>query len=101
MPPAPSSLNSSDGRSHLKGAFPGYTFIDTGVEGSTFVAISPRQGETDEVLFFIGVEDVEAALTKAQELGGTIIQAAQHLPGTSFGVLADAQGHKVGVAANG
>jgi uncharacterized protein len=84
-----------------EGAFPGYTFIDTGVEGGTYVAISPRQGTDDEVLFFVGVEDVDAALRKAEELGGTIVQPAQHVPGTSFGVFADAQGHKVGVAANG
>jgi uncharacterized protein len=84
-----------------QGAFPGYTFIDTGVEGGPYVAISPRQGADDEVLFFVGVEDVAAALAKAEELGGTIIQPAQQVPGTSFGVFADAQGHKVGVAANG
>ena len=83
------------------GAFPGYTFIDTGVEGGTYVAISPRQSAEDEVLFFVGVEDVEATLQRAAELGGTIIQPAQHVPGTSFGVFADAQGHRVGVAANG
>jgi predicted enzyme related to lactoylglutathione lyase len=83
------------------GAFPGYTFIDTGVEGGTYVAISPRQGADDEVLFFVGVEDVAATLTRAEELGGTIIQPAQQVPGTSFGVFADAQGHKVGVASNG
>ena len=84
-----------------EGAFPGYTFIDTGVEGGTFVAISPRQSAEDEVLFFVGVEDVDATLAKAEELGGTITQPAQQVPGTSFGVFADAQGHKVGVAANG
>ncbi len=84
-----------------EGAFPGYTFIDTGVEGGTYVAISPRQGAEDEVLFFVGVEDVAATLTKAEELGGRIIQPAQTVPGTSFGVFADAQGHHVGVAANG
>jgi hypothetical protein len=82
-----------------EGAFPGYTFIDTGVEGGTFVAISPRQADDDEVLFFVGVEDVDATLRKAEELGGTIVQPAQHVPGTTFGVFADAQGHKVGVAA--
>src|SRR5215831_7325927 len=82
-----------------EGAFPGYTFIDTGVEGGTFVAISPRQAADDEVLFFVGVEDVEATLKKAESLGGTIVQAAQQVPGTTFGVFADAQGHKVGVAA--
>ena len=37
----------------------------------------------------------------AEELGGSIVQPAQNVPGTSFGVFADAQGHKVGVAANG
>ena len=84
-----------------EGAFPGYTFIDTGVDGGTYVAISPRQGDQDEVLFFVGVQDVEATLRKAEELGGTIVQAAQQVPGTSFGVFADSLGHRVGVAANG
>lgn len=84
-----------------EGAFPGYTFIDTGAEGGAHVAISPRQAAEDEVLFFVGVEDVAATLAKAQELGGTIIQAEQKVPGTSFGVFADAQGHRVGVAAAG
>ena len=84
-----------------EGAFPGYTFIDTGAEGGPYVAISPRQGAEDEVLFFVAVDDVSATLTRARELGGTIVQPAQQVPGTSFGVFADAQGHKVGVAANG
>jgi predicted enzyme related to lactoylglutathione lyase len=84
-----------------EGAFPGYTFIDTGVEGGTFVAISPRQSAEDEVLFFVAVEDVEATLARAEELGGSVVQPAQHVPGTSFGVFADAQGHKVGVASTG
>jgi uncharacterized protein len=34
-----------------EGGFPGYTFMDTGVQGGTAVAISPRQGTEDEVLF--------------------------------------------------
>jgi hypothetical protein len=84
-----------------EGAFPGYTFIDTGVEGGPYVAISPRQGAEDEVLFLVAVDDVAATLTRAEQLGGTIIQPAQVVPGTSFGVFADSQGHKVGVASNG
>jgi uncharacterized protein len=84
-----------------EGAFPGYTFIDTGAQGGTFVAISPRQSTEDEVLFFVAVEDVEATLAQAEQLGGSIVQPAQHVPGTSFGVFADAQGHKVGVASTG
>lgn len=83
-----------------EGAFPGYTFIDTGVDGTPYTAISPRQGPEDEVLFFVAVEDVAATLSAAEELGGTIIQPAQQVPGTSFGVFADPQGHRVGVASN-
>ena len=78
---------------------PGYTFMDTGVEGGPAVAISPRQGAEDEVLFFVAVDDVTATLSRAEELGGTIVQPEQQAPGVSFGVLADAHGHRIGVAA--
>ena len=83
-----------------EGGFPGYTFIDTGTQEGPAVAISPRQGAEDEVLFFVAVDDVAATLEKAEELGGQIIQPAQEVPGTSFGVFADAQGHRIGVAAS-
>jgi len=84
-----------------EGAFPGYTFIDTGAEGGPYVAVSPRQTDEDEVLFFVAVDDVAATLARAEELGGTIVQPEQRVPGTSFGVFADTHGHKIGVAANG
>ena len=83
-----------------EGEFPGYTFIDTGVEGGPAVAISPRQGADDEVLFFVGVQDVAATLKKAEELGGKVTQPAQEVPGVTFAVFEDAQGHKVGIAAS-
>ena len=88
------------GWTYSDGAFPGYTFVDTGVEGAIPTAISPLQGDGDAVLFFVGVQDVEATLARAEELGGKIVQPAQQVPGVTFGVLADAQGHLVGVAAN-
>jgi predicted enzyme related to lactoylglutathione lyase len=83
-----------------EGGFPGYTFIDTGTEDGPAVAISPRQGAEDEVLLFVAVENVAETLKRAEELGGTIVQPVQEVPGVSFGVFADALGHKVGVAAN-
>jgi predicted enzyme related to lactoylglutathione lyase len=52
-------------------------------------------------LFFVAVDDMRATLTRAQALGGDIVQPVQEVPGTTFGVFADAQGHRVGVAANG
>ncbi len=88
------------GWSYSDGAFPGYTFVDTGAEGAIPTAIGPLQGGADAVLFFIGVEDVAATLAQAEQLGGSIVQPAQTVPGVTFGVFADAQGHLVGVAAN-
>jgi uncharacterized protein len=82
-----------------EGGFPGYTFIDTGAPGGPYVAIGPRQSAEDEVLFFVAVEDVAATLAHAEQLGGRIVQPVQNVPGTSFGVFADAQGHAIGVAA--
>jgi predicted enzyme related to lactoylglutathione lyase len=52
------------------------------------------------VLFFIGVQDVAGTLARAEQLGGRIVQPAQEVPGVTFGVFADAQGHHVGVAAS-
>ena len=87
------------GWTYTDGAYPGYTFADTGAEGALPTAISPLQGDGDAVLFFVGVEDVAAALDRARELGGTIVQPPQQVPGVTFGVLTDPQGHLVGVAA--
>ncbi len=88
------------GWTYSDGAFPGYSFVDTGAEGALPTAIGPLQGGSDAVLFFIAVQDVEATLRRAEELGGKIVQPAQNVPGVTFGVFADAQGHVVGIAAN-
>jgi hypothetical protein len=88
------------GWSYSDGAYPGYTFVDTGVDGALATAISPLQGDADTVLFFVGVPDVAAALAQAEKLGGSIVQPAQEVPGVTFGVLADPLGHKIGVASN-
>jgi predicted enzyme related to lactoylglutathione lyase len=88
------------GWQYTEGAFPGYTFVDTGADAALPTAIGPLQGGDDSVLFFIGVEDVAGTLERAEALGGRIVQPAQEVPGVTFGVLADAQGHKVGVAAS-
>ena len=88
------------GWTYSDGAFPGYSFVDTGVEGAIPTAIGPLQGGQDVALFFVGVNDVDETLRRAEELGGRIIQPVQTVPGVTFGVFADAQGHVVGVAAN-
>jgi uncharacterized protein len=75
---------------------PGYTFVDTGVPGALFTAISPLQGGSDLVTFFVAV-DVDSAVKRAAELGGRVIQEPQHVPGVAFALIADPQGHIVGL----
>jgi predicted enzyme related to lactoylglutathione lyase len=88
------------GWTYSAGAFPGYTFVDVGIDGALPTAIGPLQGGDDAVLFFVGVQNVAATLHRSEELGGRIIQPAQEVPGVTFGVFADNQGHVVGVAAS-
>jgi predicted enzyme related to lactoylglutathione lyase len=85
---------------YADGDLPGYTFADTGVEDAIPTAIGPLQGGQDAVLFFVGVQDVEATLERAEKLGAKTIQPATRVPGVTFGVLSDPQGHMVGVAAS-
>ena len=81
-----------------EGAFPGYTFVETGVPGALYTAISPLQGDGDLVTFFVGVEDIEAAIANATDLGGRVVQQPVSVPGVLFGLIADPQGHVVGLA---
>jgi predicted enzyme related to lactoylglutathione lyase len=80
---------------------PGYTFIETGVEGAIPGGIGMARSGPGHVTFFVDVDDVDAALARAESLGGTIVLPAQHVPGTSFGLFADPEGHVVGVSHNG
>lgn len=80
---------------------PGYTFIETGVDGALPGGIGQARSGTGHVTFFVDVDDVDAALAKAASLGGTIVLPTQRVPGTSFGLFADPEGHVVGVSHNG
>ena len=85
----------------IEGALPGYTFVDTGVPDALYTAISPLQGDSDLVTFFVAVDDVDSTLAHATELGGRVVQQPVSVPGVSFALLADPQGHIVGVAKQG
>jgi|SRR5579864_2575127 len=89
------------GWTYTPGAFPGYTFVDTGVPDALYTAISPLQGDADLVTFFVGVEDIEATVAQALELGGQVVQAPVSVPGVSFALIADPQGHVLGLAQQG
>jgi predicted enzyme related to lactoylglutathione lyase len=82
-----------------EGGFPGYTYVETGVPNAIPGGIGPTQGGDPLVTFFVGVEDVAAALADAERLGGRVVQPATQVPGVTFGLFADPQGRVVGVAA--
>ena len=84
-----------------EGAVPGYTFVDTGVPDALYTAISPLQGGSDLVTFFIGVDDINSVVAQAAKLGGTVVQEPRQAPGVSFALIADPQGHVVGLAQQG
>jgi predicted enzyme related to lactoylglutathione lyase len=81
-----------------EGGVPGYTYVDSGIEGAVPGGISPLQGGAPLVTFFVGVEDVAATLDAAVAHGGKVIQPATSVPGVTFGLLADPNGQVVGVA---
>jgi len=55
------------------------------------------------VLCYVGVPDVEAALRRAESLGGTRLMGPEHAPGGGLvvGHFADPEGNLVGVAGVG
>jgi predicted enzyme related to lactoylglutathione lyase len=81
-----------------EGAFPGYTFVDTGVPNALYTAISPLQGGDDLVTFFVGVQNIEDTIADALRLGGRVVQEPATVPGVTFAVIADPLGHAVGLA---
>ncbi|MEO6510338.1 MAG: VOC family protein [Nocardioides sp.] len=81
-----------------EGAYPGYTFVETGVPGALYTAISPLQGDGDLVTFFVGVEDLAKAIDDATRLGGKVVQDPVTVPGVQFALISDPLGHIVGLA---
>ena len=67
-----------------EGGFPGYAFVETGVNGALPTAIGPDQGGPDSVLFFVGVQDVAGTLERAEQLGGRTVQPATEVPGVTL-----------------
>lgn len=63
------------------------------------VASSPSADYPGHVTFYVAVPDVEAALAKAQSLGGTRVFGPDKVPGTELeiGQFTDPEGHLIGL----
>ena len=84
-----------------EGAIPGYTYVDSGVPNTLPAGIGPVQGGQPLVTFFVGVEDIDAAVLEATKLGGSIVQEPMRVPGVAFALIADPAGQVVGLAQQG
>jgi uncharacterized protein len=59
------------------------------------------EGYDGHVTFYIGVDDVEAALAKAESLGGSRTMGPHEvMEGTVIGMFTDPEGHTVGVVSS-
>jgi predicted enzyme related to lactoylglutathione lyase len=83
------------------GAVPGYTYVDSGVPDALPAGISPLQGGSPVVTFFVGVQDIDATIAQATRLGGSVVQEPARVPGVAFALIADPHGQIVGLAQQG
>ena len=70
---------------------------DAGIGGG--IASGPTPDSPGHVTFYVGVPDVEAALVKAEQLGGTRIFGPAPVPGSDIelGQFTDPEGHLIGL----
>jgi hypothetical protein len=74
-----------------------YTMVETGGEGIPGGIGSAPEGSPGHVTFYVRVEDVEAALAKAEGLGATRVMGPMDIPSGQIGLFADPEGHQVGL----
>jgi len=79
-------------------SMPGYTLINTGVEPTGAMFPKPDDAPTACLNIYFQVPDVEAALAKAVEHGGSILVPKTTIPGVGFfGMFADPEGLAIGI----
>jgi predicted enzyme related to lactoylglutathione lyase len=57
-----------------------------------------REGIEGHVTFYVGVDDLDAALSKAESLGGKRLTEPMDIPNGRIAHFADPEGHVIGVA---
>ncbi|HWX73830.1 MAG TPA: VOC family protein [Solirubrobacteraceae bacterium] len=92
----------------ITNAGPGYGLIDRAANlGPDGIGIGGGIGGGPEgygghATFYVGVEDVEAALAKAESLGGSRIMGPRQVSDEiEVGLFADPEGHVIGVVRTG
>jgi predicted enzyme related to lactoylglutathione lyase len=66
-------------------------------EGAVGAGVGQAQGGPGHVTFYVAADDPQAVLDKAEQLGGKTIMPVTEMEMVTFGLLADPEGHMVGV----
>jgi uncharacterized protein len=74
-----------------------YTTVDTGGEGIPGGIGSAPEGHEGHVTFYVQVADVEAALDKAESLGGKREMGPMDIPSGKIALFADPEGNTIGL----
>lgn len=77
-----------------------YGFVDGSTTGGMNGGVGGGEGYDGRVVFYVSVPNVEAALTKAESLGGKRRMGPTRTPGTDLVVaqFTDPEGHLIGLA---
>src|SRR5256885_3038949 len=74
-----------------------YGMVETGGEGGINGGLSGGHGETG-VMVYVGVNDLQGALDKAESLGGKTIMPVTEIPNTvTLAIFSDPDGNKIGL----
>lgn len=80
----------------------GYAMVDTGGGDAPTGGIAGFPGARGHVTFYVGVDDVAAALARARDLGATVVMEPRTAaPGIETALFADPEGHVVGLMRRG
>lgn len=73
-------------------------FQSNGVTGGFVGLGGPMQHQTGELLVYVGSDDIDGDLRKAEQLGGKILIPKTEIPNTGwFGVIEDPAGNRLGL----
>jgi len=74
-----------------------YTAVDTGGEGISGGIGAAPDGHPGHVTFYVQVDDIEAALAKAEALGGKRAMGPMDIPSGQIALFTDPEGHAIGL----
>lgn len=74
-----------------------YAMVDNGAGIPGGIGSPPPGGDAHGTTWYVAVDDLQAALDKAEELGGKTVMPPMDLPQVSLALFDDPEGHRVGL----